>query len=103
MVLTTGTKVRMDGEKQRYTVRASDDRFVIMTKPFNARKTYLYTIADLKRGVRGPCNLIFGSIYDFDTHEGAGKNLEMLQSGEMEVTYRRDKDLTESEIAQLAA
>lgn len=55
-----GSKIRMDGERQAYTVQAANDRFAIMTKPFNAKRTYLYTITDLDRKVRGPCNLIFG-------------------------------------------
>lgn len=97
-----GAKIRMDDERQRYTVMACNDRFAIMTKPFNAQKTYLYTITDLKRGVRGPCNLIFGLPCDVDTHEGAAEAFEMIEAGEMEVSYRRCVDLTAAEIAQLS-
>jgi hypothetical protein len=96
-----GSKVLMDGERQRYRITARDDRFVIMTKPFNARHTYLYSIADRKRGVRGPCNLIFGPPSKLDTEDGAAEALGMLQTGEMDVSYRRDKPLTEGEIERL--
>ena len=32
------TKIKMCTETQRYTVRAFDSRFVVCTKPFNAKK-----------------------------------------------------------------
>ena len=96
-----GDKISFEGEKQRYTVQAFDDRYIIATKPFNARKTYLYTIIDLKRGVRGPDNLIFGSFAPYNTPEGAAENLKDLQQGEMEVSHRRNKRLSASEIAAL--
>ncbi len=97
----TTQKMRFDGERQRYTVQAHNDRFAIMTKPFNARKTYLYTITDLERVVRGPCNLIFGLPFAVDTPEGAAEALLWLADGRMEVTYRKCVDLSPTEIAQL--
>lgn len=96
-----GDKVRMTGERQRYTVTAVDDRFAIMSKPFNARRTYLYTITDLKLGVRGPCDLIFGVPCAMDAPDSAAKALTMLQAGEMGVSRRRCKALTDDEIVQL--
>lgn len=94
-------KIRMEGERQRYTVMAHNERFAIMTKPLNVLKTYLYTITDLKRGVRGPCNLIFGLPCDVNTPEGAAEALAMIERGEMEVSFRKCIDLHPSEIAQL--
>lgn len=94
-------KIRMDGDRQRYTVMARDARFVVMTKPFNARRTYIYSIADRERGVRGPCNLIFGPPAKLDTLDGASEALTMLKSGEMEVSYCRYKPITPAESAQL--
>ena len=93
----------MNGERQAYTVQAANDRFAIMTKPFNCRRTYLYTITDLKRGVRGPCNLIFGLPCHVDTPAGASEALAMIERGEMEVTYRLCKDLEPAELEQLTA
>lgn len=49
-----GQKIKVPGERMRYVVRAASERFVIMTKPMNALKTYLYSIVDLKNNVRGP-------------------------------------------------
>ena len=94
-------KVKFEGERQRYMVMARNERFAIMVKPFNARKTYLYTITDLERGVRGPCNLIFGPASDLNTPEGAAEAFAMIEAGEMEVSFRRRKELLPSEICQL--
>lgn len=99
----SAAKVRMNGERQRYSVMARDDRFVIMAKPFNARKTYLYTIADLERGERGPCDLIFGPPADLNTPDGAAEALRMLQNREMSVSRRRCVDISTEELAQLRA
>lgn len=96
-------KMKFDGERQRYTVQAHNERYAIMTKPFNAQKTYLYTITDLKRGVRGPCNFIFGLPCDVDTPEGAAEAFGYIERKEMEVSYRRSKDMSQAEIATLTA
>jgi hypothetical protein len=93
--------IRMDGEKQRYRVMARDRRYVIMTKPFNAKRTYVYTIADLERMERGPCNLIFGPPCELNTQEGAAEVLGMLQRGEMGVSRRRCVPISASELAQI--
>lgn len=99
------SKIKMRGEVQRYTVHAFNKRFAIMSKPFNARKTYLFSITDLKEGRRGPTNKIFGLDYDVNSKEGAEKLLADLVSGEVEVSHirRRGKALEPCEIAQLRA
>lgn len=65
-LIGVGDKITFVEEKQAYTVRARNSRFIVCTKPFNARKTVLYTIIDLERDVRGPCNLIFGCAMETD-------------------------------------
>jgi hypothetical protein len=91
-------RVVMDGEKASYKVMARDDRYVILCRPFNLRRTYTYSIVDLKLAVRGPCNFIFGPIADFNTRFGALRNLVMLRNGKQEVSRRRSKDLSAREI-----
>jgi len=96
----------MEGEKQRYKVQAFSKRFIILTKPFNARKTYLYSIVDLERKVRGRDNLVFGFIHGYNNKAGASKAIKWLEAKEteqasMEVSYRHFKPLEESEIEQL--
>lgn len=100
--LEVGRKVRFAAERQRYTVQASNNRFAILTKPFNARQTYLYTIVDLQRRCRGACNLIFGLPCDVNTPEGAAEALAWIERGEMEVSHRNFVPLLPSEIATLA-
>jgi hypothetical protein len=101
MAMQVGAKIKMSGERQAYTVMASDKRFAILVKPFNARKTYLYTITDLERQVRGRCNLIFGLPCPVDSQEGAAEALALIRAGEMDVSHRRCVPLTTDEIAQL--
>lgn len=45
--LKVGDKIKFKSEKQRYIVKAKDNRYLICTKPFNLQKTVLYTIVDL--------------------------------------------------------
>ncbi len=81
-----GDKIKFAGQRQRYTVQACDDRFVICTKPFNLKKTVIYTVIDFERGVRGTENLVFGM--GAETQEQCQEMLERLQHGETEVSYR---------------
>lgn len=97
------TQIKFEAERQRYTVQAHDERFVILTKPFNAQRTYLYTIVDLHRGYRGACNLIFGLPCDVNTPKGAAEALAMIQRDEMGVSSRNCVPLAPSELAQLRA
>lgn len=80
-------KIFVSGEKKPYKVRARDDRYIIATKPFNPKKTVLYFIIDLVRGVRGPDNMIF--CFGYETDEHIKERLKELQVGETEVSYRR--------------
>ena len=56
MKVEVGDKIKFKSEKQRYTVKACNDRFAIATKPFNARKTFLYTIIDFRNKIRDICS-----------------------------------------------
>lgn len=56
-----GDKVKFTEEAQAYTIQARSDRFLVCTKPFNLKRTVLYTIVDLQRNIRGTENLIFGA------------------------------------------
>jgi hypothetical protein len=86
--LKIGDKIKFKSEKQRYTIRAKSDRFIICTKPFNAKKTFLYTIIDLDRLVRGAIGLVFGLAWDFDIPEELEECLKQLDKKEVEVSHR---------------
>jgi hypothetical protein len=83
--IKVGAKIKFKADKKRFTVQACDDRFVICTKPFNARHTVIYTIIDFERGVRGTENLVF--CMGFETRQDCKEALERLQNGESEVSY----------------
>lgn len=87
--LKVGDKIKFISEKQRYTIKAKDDRYIICTKPFNIKKTVLYTIIDLKRYVRGANNMVFNP-YDYSTQEDINTCLIDLQyhNHGLEVTHR---------------
>lgn len=83
--LNVGDKIKFTIEKQRYTVKAKSERYIICTKPFNIRHTCFYCIIDLDRLVRGPNDLVF-SHFDFMTQKGIDDCLEWLLLGETEVS-----------------
>jgi len=86
-----GDKIKFTSEKQRYTIRACDERYLICTKPFNARKTFLYTIVDLKEKKRSSDN--WYCKYDYTSETEALKGLEELNKGIIELSTRRAIDL----------
>lgn len=71
-----GDKIKFKAEKQRYTIQACNERFLICTKPFNARKTFIYTLVDLKEGIRGTEGKY--CTHDYDNPEEARKALNKL-------------------------
>jgi hypothetical protein len=90
-ILPIGTKIKFHSEKQRYTVRASNAAYTIVTKPFNARKTVLYTIIDFHENVRGPEDLIFGM--GAETDEEIADMLDRMTNGTSEISHRHRCDL----------
>lgn len=96
MRLAPGSRVKFIGERLRYTVKASNERFAVCTKPFNLRHTVLYTIIDFERAVRGPENLVFGM--GFETDRQCVDGLERLVKGESQVSSRHCLPLEIEEI-----
>jgi hypothetical protein len=97
-----GMAVVMDGEKQPYKIMARDERYVILCRPFNLRRTYTYSFVDLVEGVRGPSNYIFGLLHHTNTRIGALRNLVMLRKGKQFVSHRRNKPLSQREMDVLS-
>lgn len=97
-------RVKFRGEKLPYTVRAvtKGGRFAILTKPFNPRRTVLYTVIDFDRGVRGKDNYyglgyetpedIERALHNFqhteDGDHGEGCEIEWCYGRAAEVSYR---------------
>lgn len=90
--LNKGDGVWFSTNKKSFKVRECNDRFAICTQPFNLQpKTVLYTIIDFDRDVRGEDNLIF-TVYDYYSDEDCKQAMEDLMSGEIEVSYKRNKN-----------
>ena len=81
-----GCRIKFAGEKRSYTVQAANGRFLVCTKPFNPKRTVLYTIVDLEEQVRGTEDLIF--CMGFETPELCREALARLAAGESEVSHR---------------
>ena len=87
MTFKVGQKIKFKAEKQRYTIVGMNERYLICIKPFNVRKTYLYTIVDLVEQERGPDHWIFG-LYSYENPEHVAQCLKDLESGECKLSRR---------------
>lgn len=81
-----GTKIKFLKEKQKYTVQASNRFYSVCTKPFNAKKTSIYTVIDWYNQLRGTENLIFG--LGAETKEECEEMLERLTNAESNISSR---------------
>ena len=89
-----GDKVKMFGQRRRFTVMARDSRYIILSK--NCFGNPLYTILDLEQEWMGPDYLVFG-IYDYGDRSDCEEALEALQKGELEISGRRGISFKEYE------
>jgi hypothetical protein len=90
--LDVGNRVRFFGESQaRFKVSARGDRYIILTKPFNPRKTVLYTVIDLELGIRGTDDCL-GSL-GYESEEQIERALRLLEAGEFEISVRNNVSL----------
>ena len=83
-----GDRIWFAEEKKPYVVKACDDRFLVCTKPYNFKpKKVLYTIVDLKEGIRGTDNY---SICPYDYYypkDCQGLLFELQETAKKEKTY----------------
>jgi hypothetical protein len=87
-MIPVGSKIKFTEEKQRYTVQAASERFLVCTKPMNAMHTVIYTIVDFVHNIRGTEDLIF--CIGFETKELCEESLKRLDSGESKVSFRNN-------------
>lgn len=85
-------KVYFKSEKRPYTIKAFDGRYAICTKPYNPKRTVMYTIIDFKEAKRGPNNLVF-NMYDYKIQEDIDQCLADLKDGVIELSKRNSIDL----------
>lgn len=86
-----GGKINFAEERNAYTVQARDGRYLICTKPFPARKTYLYTIVDVIFNVRGADNMTDGRSGGYGERFECEMALAELQDPEhpLDISHRR--------------
>lgn len=84
--LTPGRMVKFKSEKGAYTVRAAGVRYVVCTKPYNPKRTVIYSVVDMQKDVRGTEGLVFGM--GAETDEQCRWMLERLESGFSDVSRR---------------
>ena len=82
-----GDKLKFAEEKQMYTIRARNDRYLVCTKPFNPKRTVLYTIIDLIEGIRGTNDFILNP-YNYELAEDCQQCLKDITSGEAKISSR---------------
>ncbi len=85
-------KVYFAAEKSPYTVKAFDGRYAICTKPYNLKKTVVYTIIDFKEAKRSTNDLIF-NIYDYKVQADIDECLKDLNSGKIGLSRRNSIEL----------
>ena len=74
-----GDKIYFAEERYPYTIQACDERYLICTKPFNPKHTVLYTIVDLKDGIRGADNYWkWGGYVDYKDRKECERMLRAL-------------------------
>lgn len=88
--LKVGDRLRFAEEKQAYTVKAvcPHGRFAACTKPFNLRRTVLYTMLDLQSEVRGVDNSI-GNSLGYETTADCEDAVAQFCSGRFTFSGRR--------------
>ena len=84
--IEVGSKIFFGEDKNPFTVKAKNERFAICTKPFNLKKTVLYTIVDFEERIRGVDSFVFG-VYDYAIQADIDKVLGGLADGTIGISY----------------
>lgn len=92
--LEIGDKVYFATDKKPFTVKATNEQFTILTKPFNLQHTVLYTIIDWQQGYRNRNNMIFNP-YDYAIQEDIDQCLKDLCEPQpiVEISHRGKVEL----------
>lgn len=85
-------KIYFSSEKTPYTIKAFDGRYAICTKPYNFKKTVIYTIIDFKNNIRSTNNLVF-NMYDYKILNDINECLNDLKTGDVELSRRNSVEL----------
>lgn len=86
--LEVNDKVYFLSQKSPMTVKARNERYLILTEPFYRQKTVYYSIIDLLEQWKAPNNLVL-NLYDYENQEDIEECLKDLINGEIELSRRR--------------
>lgn len=84
-----GAKLQWKGQKKKFKVIARNDNFIIITRPYNPKKTFEYSILDLEYMECNKDN--YYCRYDYQDVEECKKALEKLQQTREEEKRTRIK------------
>lgn len=84
-----GAKLQWKGQKKKFKVIARNDNFIIITRPYNPKKTFEYSILDLEYMECNKDN--YYCRYDYQDVEECKKALEELQQTREEEKRTRIK------------
>lgn len=73
-------------ERVTYKCMVRDERYVILSKPFNAKETFMYTIFDLEEMICGSDD--HRCMYKYDDKDECEKALADLQNDILHISYR---------------
>lgn len=86
MTFKQGMKIWFDGERNGYTIRACNERYLVCTKPYNFKKNMvIYSMVDLWEGIRGKDGYVF-SPYSYYDQEDCDNYLEDITTGKVSVS-----------------
>ncbi len=83
--LKVGDKVYWKGEKKGYTVKARNERYIIVVKMLFGKPCY--SILDLQEGICSTNDFVFNP-YDYAEQEDIEQSLVDLNNGEYELSRR---------------
>ena len=89
--LVVGERLKFDGDRLWWTVRAVTEHFAALTRPaaFHPAGTRCYTVLDWRNGVRGPCDRIGQGWGDGSyTEAECAEMLTEFEAGDLEVSQR---------------
>lgn len=81
-----GDRVKFKSEKRPYKIQACNENYIICTKPYNPKKTFMYVIVDFKNCIRGADN--WYCKFNYANPIEAAEALKELEAGIMEVSRR---------------
>lgn len=87
-IVPVGTKIKFNNEKQRYTVMARNEKYIIMSKANNLpRLDFFYSIIDIENMEMSSSDLIFDFTNYLDKEE-CEEVIKKLEKGEVELSAR---------------